>query len=318
MKKLLAFVLTLCMIFALCACGEKPVETVSEGKALEFVYITQDMANPYFVEVYNGFCKACEELGINVTSLDAKYDVNAQVTFIEDCVARKVNGIMISPLDDNALQAGVGQAKKAGIVVGAEAQTISNAQIDGSLDEYTYGYHIGESAANWINEKLDGKGYVLCIAQDDVESVIPRTDGIIDRILELCPQTEIVARQNGSNTELAMSVTENVLTAHPEINVITTCDDYGGIGAYEAVNGMGKATDKFGIFAADATEEGIAKMKEDGSVYRSSVSIFPYDCGYEMAQAMYKYIKDGKNADNSEKIIVERKYEPVLQSNVIG
>lgn len=38
MKKLLAFVLTLCMIFALCACGEKPVETVSEGKALEFVY----------------------------------------------------------------------------------------------------------------------------------------------------------------------------------------------------------------------------------------------------------------------------------------
>ena len=332
MKILLALLLALCMVFTLCACGTKTAETTpaeaatsdaapaatSESKPLEFVYITQDMANPYFVEVYNGFCKACEELGINVTSLDAKYDVAAQVTFIEDCVARNVDGMMISPLDDNALQAGVEEAKKAGIVVSAEAQPISNAQIDGSLDEYTYGYHIGESAANWINEKLGGKGFVLCIAQDDVESVIPRTDGIIDRIKELCPDAEIVARQNGSNTELAMSVTENILTAHPEVNVITTCDDYGGIGAYEAVNGMGKASDEFGIFAADATEEGIAKMKEEGSVYRSSVSIFPYDCGYEMAQAMYKYIMDGNNVDNTVKVVVERKYEPVLQSDVIG
>lgn len=322
MKKVLAIILVLVMAFAIAGCGQS--KSTSEATkeesidTLEFVYITQDMANPYFVEVYNGFVAACEELGIKVSSLDAKYDVAAQVTYLEDCVARGVDGVMISPLDNNALQAGVEAAKAEGIVISAEAQAISNAQIDGSLDEYTYGVHIGESAANWINEKLGGRGYVLCIAQDDVESVIPRTDGIIDRITELCPDAEIIARQNGSNTELAMSVTENVLTAHPEVNVITTCDDYGGIGAYEAVNGMGKASDTFGIFAADATAEGIAKMKEEGSVYRSSVSIFPYDCGYEMAYAMYNYIKAGNNVDNSVSVVVERKYEPVLQVDVVG
>ena len=115
-----------------------------------------------------------------------------------------------------------------------------------------------------------------------------------------------------------MSVAENVLTANPQVNVITTCDDYGGIGAYEAVVGMGMASDTFGIFAADATAEGIAKMKEEGSVYRSSISIFPYDCGYEMAYAMYEYIQAGHNVDNTESVVVARKYEPVLQADVIG
>lgn len=340
MKKVLSVILAMALVLSLAACGgapaataeapaaaveqkaeEKPAEAEAAAPAadgeLEFVYITQDMANPYFVEVYNGYVKACEELGIKVTSLDAKYDVASQVTYLEDCVEKGVDGVMISPLDDNALQPGVEAAKAKGIVVSGEAQPVSNAQIDGSLDEYTYGQHIGESAATWINEKLGGKGYVLCIAQDDVESVIPRTDGIIAKIEELCPDAEIVARQNGSNTELAMSVAENVLTAHPEVNIITTCDDYGGIGAYEAVNGMGRASDEFGIFAADATEEGIAKMKEPNSVYRSSISIFPYDCGYEMAYAMYDYIKNGDNKTNEKHVVVERKFAPVWQSDVV-
>ena len=339
MRKIVVIMLAMFMLVTtLTACSENvqetdqdPTKSVSqdtsnevsdetsseEADDLKFAYVTQDMANPYFVEVYNGFVKGCEELGIEVSVYDAKYDVATQVTYLEDCIEQAINGVMITPLDENALATLVDQAKEQGIVIGAEAQAISNAQIDGSLDEYTYGVHIGMSAVDWINEKLDGKGNVLIVAQDDVEAVIARSDGIQDTITEQCPDTVIVARQNGSNTELAMSVTENILTAHPEVNVICTCDDFGGIGAYQAVKGMGMGSDTFGIFAADATEEGVAKMKEEGSVYRSSVSIFPYDCGYEMAYAMYNYIMDGKNADNAEAVVVERKYEPVLQSDVV-
>lgn len=329
MKRIVVFLLAALMLVSLAACATQAPQATNDGNqtaapagdgaaALEFVYITQDMANPYFVEVYNGFAKACEELGISVSVYDAKYDVATQVTYLEDCIENGADGIMITPLDENALAALVDQAKAQGIVVGAEAQVISNAQIDGSLDEYTYGLHIGKSAADWIDEKLDGKGNVLIVSQDDVEAVIARSDGIRDAITEQCPEAVIVARQNGSNTELAMNVAENVLTAHPEVNVICTCDDFGGIGAYQAVKSMGHSSDTFGIFAADATEEGIAKMKEENSVYRSSISIFPYDCGYEMANAMYKYIQDGKNTANTETVVVERKYEPVLQADVIG
>lgn len=286
------------------------VTNAAFGEDLEFVYITQDIANPYFIEIYEGFKTKCGELGISTQVLDSKYDVALQRTYLEDSIERGADGIMISPLDQNALTDLVDYAKSKGIVIAAEAQPIDNAQIDASLDEYYIGQAIGSAAAEWINTKLGGKGYVLLVAQDDVEAVIKRTDGARDAILEKAPEATIVARQNGSNTELAMKVTESILLSHPEVNVITTCDDYGAIGAYEAVNSMNMASEEFYIGGCDATEQGIAKMKEDRSVYRTSVSLFPYEAGEEIAQALYDYM------ETQEDIVVERRYVPVWQSDV--
>ena len=46
------------------------------------------------------------------------------------------------------------------------------------MDEYDYGHTIGEQAAEWIKDTLDGKAQVCIISQDNVESVIPRGDGV--------------------------------------------------------------------------------------------------------------------------------------------
>lgn len=292
--------------------GSKDTETTGKSK-LEFVYITQDIANPYFIAVYDGFKAKCEELGISTQVLDSKYDVATQKTYVEDSIERGVDGIMISPLDENALKDVVDKAKEAGIVVAAEAQPISNAQIDASLDEYNIGQTIGKAAAKWINEKLDGKGYCLLLAQDDVEAVIRRTDGIQDAILKDAPNSVIVARQNASNTDLGMKVTESVMLAHPEVNVITACDDYTAIGAYEAVSAMSNVDKNFYIGGCDATDPGKEKMREENSVYRSSCDLFPYDAGVDIAEAMYKYL-----TETQKDAVVERKYDAVWQDDVIA
>jgi len=326
MRKRVFVILLLCIFAGIlvgCQSGNNSTgdgDTVTEtngndgasGEGLEFVYVTQDIANPYFIEIYNGFEDKCKELGISTQVLDAKYDVATQRTYVEDALERSVDGIMISPLDQNALTDLVDQAKETGVVIAAEAQPIDNAQIDAKLDEYSIGQAIGSAAAEWINEKLDGKGNVLLIAQDDVEAVIRRTDGTRDAIMENAPGSVIVARQNGSNTEMAMKVTESILQSNPQVNVICTCDDYSAIGAYEGVNSMNMATDIFYIGGCDATEEGISKMKEDGSVYRSSISLFPYEAGQEIAQAMYDYLKE-----TAQDTVVPRKYEAVWQANVL-
>ena len=206
----------------------------------------------------------------------------------------------------------VDEAKEKGIVVSAEAQPVSNAQIDGSLDEYNIGYSIGSAAAQWINEQQGGEGKALILAQDDVEAVIRRGDGINDGILENAPNAEIVARQNASNTDLGMKVTESVILANPEVNVICACDDFTAIGAYEAVSAMQNIADSFYIGGCDATDEGKEKMKAENSVYRSSCNLFPYEAGEELAEAMYVYL-----TETQEDAVVERRYEPVWQQDVI-
>lgn len=285
----------------------------TDTSSLEFVYVTMDIANPYFIAVYEGFKARCEELGISTQVLDSKYDVATQKTYVEDSIERGVDGIMISPLDENALMDVVEKAKKAGIVVAAEAQPVSNAQIDASLDEYKIGYAIGKAAGKWINEKLDGKGNVLLLAQDDVEAVIRRTDGARDAILEEAPESVIVARQNASNTDMGMKVTESVLLAHPEVNVITACDDYTAIGAYEAVSAMSNIAENFYIGGCDATDPAKDNMKAPNSVYRSSIDLFPYEAGVDIANAMYKYLTEVQ-----EDSVVERRYEPVWQEDVLA
>ena len=293
--------------------AEETEDTEEAGEAaMEFVYVTQDSANPYFIEVYNGFEAKCQELGITTQLLDSKYDVATQVSFVEDAVQRGVDGIMISPLDENALKTVVDQAKEKGIVVSAEAQPISNAQIDGSLDEYGIGYAIGSAAAEWINTEQDGQGKALILAQDDVEAVIRRGDGIQDGIMDNAPDAEVVARQNASSTDLGMKVTESVLLAQPDVNVICACDDYTAIGAYEAVSAMSEIAENFYIGGCDATDEGKEKMKEEGSVYRSSCNLFPYEAGEDLAEAMYKYL-----TETQEDAVVERRYEPVWQRDVV-
>lgn len=301
------------------AAKEEPAEGAKKEAApaaedgMEFVYVTQDSANPYFIQVYDGFQTKCEELGIKTQILDSKYDVATQVSYVEDAVQRGVDGIMISPLDENALKTVVEEAKANGIVVSAEAQPVSNAQIDGSLDEYNIGYAIGSAAAQWINEEQDGKGKALILAQDDVEAVIRRGDGINDGILENAPEAEVVARQNASNTDLGMKVTESVLLAQPDVNVICACDDFTAIGAYEAVSAMQDIAENFYIGGCDATDEGKEKMKAEGSTYRSSCNLFPYEAGEELAEAMYKYL-----TETGEDAVVERRYEPVWQKEVLG
>ena len=172
-KKMVAMLLVLSLMGTLAGCSasggnagdkaeQKHTDTAAtsggDNKAdsgMEFVYVTQDSANPYFIQVYDGFQSKCAELGIKTQILDSKYDVATQVSYVEDAVQRDVDGIMISPLDENALKTVVDQAKEKGIVVSAEAQPVSNAQIDGSLDEYNIGYAIGNAAAEWIKAEKE-------------------------------------------------------------------------------------------------------------------------------------------------------------------
>ena len=123
----------------------------------------------------------------------------------------------------------------------------------------------------------------------------------------------MVARQNASNTDLGMKVTESVLLAKPEVNVICACDDFTAIGAYEAVSAMQNIPEHFYIGGCDATDEGKEKMKSENSVYRSSCNLFPYEAGEDLAEAMYKYL-----TEKQEDAVVQRRYEPVWQKDVVG
>ena len=277
--------------------NDEVIKAAKESGEVSVGLSIPQLANPYFVSVKNGVEAKCNEYGYKLTVVDANYDVAKQVSDFENFMNQGVTAVIACPIDGNALDSVTKQMNEKGIVVISFAQLVPNANAIFTVDEYSYGQVIGENAAKWINEKLDGKGNVLIISQDNVESVVKRADGIQDKITELCPEAVIVARQAGDNPEKGMQITEDVMQQHPEVNVITGNNDSGPLGAVEAVKGLNLSQDvldKFYIGGGDATPEAIEKMKDETSVYRATVDIGPYDTGENCVVAIHDIIESGE------------------------
>jgi ribose transport system substrate-binding protein len=290
------------------------------GKVKIGVSIPQ-LANPYFVSVEKGIQNIADENGYEVTVVDAKYDVAKQVSDFENFMNQGVTAVIACPIDSNALEDVTKQMNDKGIAVISFAQLVPNANAYFTGDEYTYGTVIGSNVVKWIDEKLDGKGNVLIISQDNVESVVQRGNGIEDTIKKNCPDAVIVDRQAGDNPESGMKIAENVMQAHPEVNVIVGNNDAGPLGAVEAVNAMNldqETRDKFFVGGADATPEAIAKMKEDGSIYRATVDITPYATGQNCVKALKDMIDAGKMPTGTDVKINYWDMVPVWQDDVLN
>jgi len=286
--KVLAAVLVL---FAIASLGF--AQSKKPNSQLKFAFSVMIMDNPYFIAVKKGFEDRCKELGIQAIVNDAKYDAATQFSQVENYTAMGVDAIVVAPVDSRGIISVVDKAKAKKIVVISEAQGFDNADANIIVNDYDYGVAGGKNAAKWINEKLGGKAEVAIVAQDNVEAVIKRGNGIEDTIKKLAPNAKIVARQTGDTPELAMKIAETVMQAHPNVKVWQCVNDSGALGVYQAIKAMGKNSADFYVGGADATAEALAKMKEKGSIYRSTVDIDPYGTGKKCVDVMLDYVRNG-------------------------
>ncbi len=238
-------------------------------------------------------------------TVDSQYDVDKQVSDVETMVNDEYDAIMISPIDQNALTDVVTKANDAGIVTSCAAQSVDIVDFRYIVEEYSYGQAIGQNAANWINENLadEDEVQVCIISQDNVEDVIARGDGVQDTLEKECPNVNVVTRQAGDTPEGGLEIVEeSALAAYPDLKVVVATNDSGGIGGYQAlVNAGYTGSDPVAVFSGDATDEALNDMLQDDTIYRGTVDLAPYACGYESAISVSILLhkrKTGRNQDS--------------------
>ena len=116
MKKLIAMLLALVMVFAMAACAEKPADTATGD--VTYAIVCKDASNPYMLRMISGFEDACKALGVkSVTKSPETATVDGQIQIVNELVAQGVKGIAIAANDAAALEATIKAATDAGIVV---------------------------------------------------------------------------------------------------------------------------------------------------------------------------------------------------------
>jgi ABC-type sugar transport system, periplasmic component len=313
MGKVLA--LGLVFAFALSLAASVQAGEKRDPATIKLAYVSMNLANPWCVAVKHGFEAACKDLGVQAISIDSQYKVDKQVADLENVINDQYDGFTFIPIDPNATRATVEDAKKRGIATASIAQPQDNVNLIYTLDEYDYGVSIGTQAGNWIRDNLGGKAKVAIISQDNVEAVIPRGNGVQESILKICPDVQIVSRQAGDTPEGGLRIIESVLQQHPDLNVVVATNDSGGIGGYQAmVNANAVGPDR-AAFSGDATAECLALMRQEDSIYRGTVDLFPYQGGYESAEILYKWVMEGIPAEQQ---TVMFPYVPVPREDLLS
>jgi ribose transport system substrate-binding protein len=175
----------------------------------------------------------------DILFLDANFDVNKQVTDIQDLINAKVDGIIYLAIDDTSIASILQQAVDAGIatvngggVFNGGPESVSNAYIDS--------YLLGRDIAERLVVSMKGKGAVLSILGIPGTSAAVDSDRAIKDVIKVCPDITLLDTQNGDwNRAKSQTIGQNWTQRFPEATAIYSTAGQMSVGVAQAYEQAG-------------------------------------------------------------------------------
>ena len=220
---------------------------------------------PYIAAVTNALqASAKDAAGVEVVTLSADGDIAKQSSDISTLVNRKVNVLLVTSLDGNAVIPALKLAHDAGIpilAVSNEPAEPGKALLAGysGPDDYVQGV----IAAELLNDALDGKGGIAIIEGSPGQSTtLLRTQGLKDELAKLGSQITILGSQTADwNPVKAKDVAQAFLTAYgDDLKGVFAQDDNSGAAAAEVFKAAGRGDIK--VVGTGGTINGLKAIRE--------------------------------------------------------
>ncbi|MCY3017837.1 MAG: substrate-binding domain-containing protein [Planctomycetota bacterium] len=215
MRNLLPSVLCGALLLGLTSCGDS--KTTQGGKAGKktIAVIPKGLTHEFWKAIHAGAEKAAQEAGVQIewqgpVREDSRED---QVKIVEQFITQSVDGIVLAPLDDQALVSVVEEAgrKKIPVVIIDSGLKSQNYVSFVATDNKDGGRKGGEYLAKLIGNK--GKVAMLRYAVGSA-STMAREEGFLEAMKKF-PDIEVVSsdQYGGATTETAFKASENLLAS---------------------------------------------------------------------------------------------------------
>ena len=246
--------------------------------------------------VHAGAIKAAQENNLRAlwNAPQMEVDSSRQIAIVENLVARRVAGIVLAPVDEEALVSVVERADREGVPVSIFDSDIKTDRIVSFVA--TDNYRAGEMAGERLGEVLGGRGQVGVIGfMPGSASTMKREQGFLDVMREKFPAVEVVGvRFNMADRAKAMAETENLLTAYPGLTGLFADNESSTDGVVRAVKQRGVAG-RVQVVGFDASEELVRELK--AGALDSIVVQDPFKMGYESTRALAVHLDGGDPPD---------------------
>ena len=291
----------------LAACGGGGSSTTTGGssgtssgpKALKIIAVPKSVASSYWTIVENGIkCYASKVPNVNVVWNGVQTDtqISDQISLLQNYITQSPDGILYAATDAKALAPVTQQAVSANIPVfnfdsGTTPQTVPLFATDNTAS--------AAKAADEMGTLLNGTGKIAVLefvpgsATND-----QRVNGFKTELQAKYPNIQIVADQaDGSDSAKALSLTQNILSAHPDIKGIYAANQQGGEGAAQALDAasLGGKVHLISFDASDPLISDLQKGTVDALVVQN-----PFKMGFDSLKAMVAQLRNGVQAQNED------------------
>jgi ABC-type sugar transport system substrate-binding protein len=259
-----------------------------------------------------GFTDAAAKNGVKILTANTNNDQSKEAELIQTYIAQGVSGIAIAPLSKDASIANLKEAAAKGIKVAITNMSISDASfLAGGFtsDDRSNGKIVGDNAAKYIKDQLGGSAKVAIVDFDDQlpDQSKARYGGFEDGLKAAGVSYEIVTHQSAHLQDDALAKTTDMLTAHPETQVIFACNEGGTIGAAMAVKQAGLAG-KVVVFGYDGSDQLTSMILSGDNILLGTVAQDPYSQGYKAVEALVKALKGETSAEMGKMNVVPGTY----------
>jgi len=250
----------------------------------------------FFNQINEGAQKAADAAGAKLVIFNANNVPSAQNDAIETYITQKVDGIILVAIDVNGVKPAITAAKAAGIpVVAIDAQIPNGDNVAFiGVNNTKAGADIGKFYADYVKTEMGGKAKIGIIGALNSFIQNQRLDGFKKAVTDSGEAITFLDTVDGQNVqETALSASENLMTANPDMTTLYATGEPALLGAVSAVTSQGRTGD-VKVFGWDLTKQAVQGI-DDGWVV-AVVQQDPAGEGKAAVEALTK-LKKGEKVD---------------------
>ncbi len=253
-----------------------------------YAVIPKGQAHVFWQSVHAGAAAAAEEAGVDIQwngpAVETEY--SHQAAIVDDFINRRVDGIELAPADKDALVPAIRRARRAGIpltVIDSGVNTEDYVSFV-ATDNYGGGAMAARRLAQILGPRGSSRKVAIIAVLPGAASTIAREKGFQETLAKESPEIKVVALQYGmSDRAKSLTVTEDILTANPQLEGIFASNESSTIGAAQALKSRGLAG-KVKLVGFDNSPSLIDDLR--AGVIDSLVLQDPFQIGYQGLKAL--------------------------------
>ena len=237
-------------------------------------YIVKTLSNPFFVAMGEGAKSEAKARNVQLVFEAGKYDGDnaTQTSQIDDLITRGAKAIAVVPNLSAGLAPAVKRAKAAGVKILSVDTALDPADLADSFIA-TDNLKAGTLNGQWAKKAMGSTKPVVALLEGTPGSQVntDRMNGFLQG-LGIAKSAAVADQITNGDQGKGQTAMENVLSAHPNVNLVWTVNEPAALGAATAIKARGLGG-KIKIVSMDGGCRGI-KAVQDGTI-DSDVMQFP-------------------------------------------